>query len=463
MRKLSFLVITGLLVALSMPLAAQSTFILTVSPTNQNTVLTNHDLTIVKELYDGPNCVYLVSSPSSDVNAVETEVKSDVLVAGFEPDQNPALPELSGLTGAVLTQSTTTILDTLPGSTPVNFFGTTVPSNYTNQAAAGIIRLNDARTATSLTGAGIVVAIIDTGADPNQPVLAPVLVPGFDFTRNIAGFSEFADLDPTLAAKLQQSTTTILDGSSVQPVSASTAVILDQSTTTILDQSTTTILDSSYPEFGHGTMVAGVVHLVAPAASIMPLKAFRADGSSNLSDIIDAIYYAANHGANVISMSFDMPQASAALQTAIQYALNKNVAVIAASGNDGLKTLVYPASFGGVMGTGSTTNADTISTFSNYGSGVVMFAAPGEGVITTYPAGSFAAAWGTSFSTPMVAGSAALVLQARPTSKPGDITNALSKAKQINDMGYGRIDLYLALTNLLSGGSSSTPGGSTIQ
>ena len=133
--------------------------------------------------------------------------------------------------------------------------------------------------------------------------------------------------------------------------------------------------------------------------------------------------------------------------------------MIAASGNDGLKTLVFPASYSGVEGIGSTSNTDVRSTFSNYGSGVTMFAAPGEGVITTFPGGGYAAAWGTSFSTPMVAGSASLVIQARPSAKPGDVINALSKAKQISDMGYGRIDLYQALTNVAP--TSSTSGGGT--
>jgi subtilisin family serine protease len=452
------------LLAMSLPLAEQSTFILTVSPSNVNSVVSTHNLTIVKELYDGPNCVYLVSSASSDSSEVETEVENDLKVSGFEPDQRAKLPELSGLTGPALNQSTTTILDTLPGSA-VNFFGTAVPSVYASQTATSIIRLSDARTATNLNGAGKVVAIIDTGADPNHPVLSSALIPGFDFTRNISGFSEWSDLDPTVAARLQQSTTTILDGQSILPLNASTAVILNQSTTTILDQSTTTILDGNYPEFGHGTMVAGIVHLVAPGAYIMPLKAFRADGTSNLSDIVQAIYFAANNGANVISMSFSTAQSSPSLQAAIQYALNKNVTLVAASGNDGLKTLVYPASYGGVEGIASTTNTDARSSFSNYGSGVALFAAPGEGVITTFPGASFAAGWGTSFSAPMVAGAAALVLQARPTAKPGDVTNALSKAIQISGLGgYGRIDLYQALTNLVGAGAtggSSTSGSNT--
>ncbi|HKR94453.1 MAG TPA: S8 family serine peptidase [Candidatus Angelobacter sp.] len=445
----------------SLPLAAQTSYILTASPSNMQNIVNNHGLTVVKELYDGTNCVMLVSSPSSSVSGVETDVDSDLTVVGFEPQQHPTLPELNGATQATLTQSTSGILDSLAGRTLVSFFGSTVPSNYTTQTATTIIRLADARTATNLTGSGVV-AIIDTGADITHPALTGVLVPGFDFTRNVAGGSEMADLNPTIVAQLQQSTSGILDAQNTLIVNTSAVAILSQSTSGILDQSTSGILDSSLSEFGHGTMTAGIVHLVAPTAKIMPLKAFQANGSSNLSDIISAIYYAADHGANVISMSFSIAQPSPSLQAAVQYALSKNVILVASSGNDGLKTLVYPASYGGVEGIGSTTNTDIRSTFSNYGSGVVTFAAPGEGVITTYPAGNYAAGWGTSFSAPMVAGSAALVLQARPAAKPGDVVNALSKAKQISDMGYGRIDLYASLTNLLnSSGSTSTTSTST--
>ena len=452
MRK--FLQLLLVCLALGLPLTAQTSYILTSSPSNVQNVVNQHGLTVVKELYDGTNCVMLVTSASADVSGTETEVESDVRVLAFEPDQRATLPELSSLSQATLTQSTTSILDTLPGRTLVSFFGSTVPSNYTTQTATTIIRLGDARTATHLTGSGVV-AIIDTGADLNHPALSAVLVPGYDFTRDILGASELADLNPTMAAQLQQSTTSILDAQNTLVLNSAVA-ILNQSTTSILDQSTTSILDSTLAEFGHGTMTAGIVHLVAPTANIMPLKAFRADGSSNLSDIIRAIYYAADHGANIISMSFSMAQSSPGLQAAIQYALSKNVATIASSGNDGAKTLVYPASYGGVQGIGSSTNTDLRSTFSNYGSGVVTFAAPGEGVITTYPGSNYAAGWGTSFSTPMFAGAAALVLQARPAAKPGDITNALSKTKQISDMGYGRIDLYQSLINLLPSSTSST-------
>ena len=452
MRNFRISILAVLLSAL--PLGAQTSYILTASPANVQSIVTSHGLTVVRELFDGVNCVMLVTSPSSDVSGVETEVESDLRVVSFEPERRTSLPELGSLTQPILTQSSTSILDGLPGRTLVSFFGSTVPSNYTAQTATSIIRLGDARTATNLTGNGVV-AIIDTGADPNHPALVGVLVPGYDFTRNQAGSSELLDLNPTVAAQLQQSSTSILDAQNTLLLNTSAMAILNQSSTSILDQSSTSILDSSLAEFGHGTMTAGVVHLVAPTAKIMPLKAFRADGSSNLSDIIRAIYYAADNGANVVSMSFSIAQPSPGLQAAVQYALSKNVILVAASGNDGLKTLVYPASYNSVIGVGSSTNTDLRSVFSNYGSGVVMFAAPGEGVVTTYPGGNYAAGWGTSFSAPMLAGSASLVLQVRPTAKPGDILNALSKTKQISDMGYGRIDLYLSLTNLVANNSTS--------
>jgi subtilisin family serine protease len=456
MRKLSVLTLT---LAMATPLVAQTTYILTASPQNMQSVVTRHGLTVVKDLFDGnSNCVMLVTSPSANISGTETEVESDLSVVSFEPQQRATLPELSSLTQPTLTQSTTSILDTLPGRTLVPFFGSTVPSNYTTQAATTIIRLSDARTATKLTGAGTV-AIIDTGADFTHPALVAVLLPGYDFTRETVGASELADLSPAAAAQLQQSTTSILDAQNTLILNTSSVAILNQSTTSILDQSTTSILDSTLAEFGHGTMTAGIVHLVAPTAQIMPLKAFHADGSSNLSDIIRAIYYAADHGANVLSMSFSLGQPSPGLQAAVQYAIGKNLILIASSGNDGLKTLVYPASYGGVEGIGSTSNTDARSTFSNYGSGVVTFAAPGEGVITTYPGSSYAAGWGTSFSTPMVAGAAALILQVKPAAKTGDINNVLSKTQRVNDMGYGRIDLFQALTTLVNSVPSSPNSG----
>jgi subtilisin family serine protease len=379
--------------------------------------------------------VALVSSSSPD-----PRIAADPDVLGFEPNRALQVPELSGATIANLTQSTTSILDGMQGRTVVSYFGSQVASNYVQQPATTLTRNSDVQSSSNLTGAGITVAIIDTGVDFSHPALQPVLLPGYNFVNDSLTPSELTDLTPEMAAALQQSTTSILDSQNL--------VQLNAFTVAILTQSTTSILDGPPAAFGHGTMTAGLVHLIAPGARIMPLKAFAGDGSSDLFNIQRAIYYAADHGANVINMSFELLQSSSTVQSAIQYALSKNVVVVAASGNDGQQIVVYPAAYNSVVGVGSTDNSDVKSTFTNFGTNAVFIAAPGEGVITTYPGGNYAAGWGTSFSSPIIAGEAALVLQARPGYHPGDVANAISRGINVSQMGHGRADLCLALSSI---------------
>jgi len=194
-------------------------------------------------------------------------------------------------------------------------------------------------------------------------------------------------------------------------------------------------------------MVAGIVHLVAPTAQIMPLKAFHADGSGYLSDVLRAIYFAAQNGANVINMSFSVATYSQEMVSAIKFASRHQVICVASAGNDGQDEFVYPAALGNVMGVASTTNSDTLSSFSNYGSDVVWVAAPGEGVITTYPFGTYAAGWGTSFSAPQVSGAAALLLSINSHCNESCAEQSLAHANPISaDVGNGRLDLYQAVS-----------------
>src|SRR5207244_1615503 len=126
-------------------------------------------------------------------------------------------------------------------------------------------------------------AVIDTGVDTNHAALQGVLLPGYDFTRNQSGANEKGDVT--------QSTTAVID--------QSTTAVIDQSTTAVIDQHTADTLNQpQYAAFGHGTMVAGVVHLVAPGAMILPLKAFHADGTGYDSDVIRSIYFAVKNNAN---------------------------------------------------------------------------------------------------------------------------------------------------------------------
>src|SRR5712664_4723691 len=81
----------------------------------------------------------------------------------------------------------------LTDTTPMNYFGSVVTHGYAAQPAGQIIRVTDAQNGFGVSGAGIV-AVIDTGVDINHPVLVPVLLPGYDFTRNQPGASEWLDM-----------------------------------------------------------------------------------------------------------------------------------------------------------------------------------------------------------------------------------------------------------------------------
>ncbi len=321
----------------------------------------------------------------------------------------------------------------LSDNTPVVYFGATVIHGYVSQPAIAIVRLPDTQSTFSVSGAGTVavtVAVIDTGVDPGHPVLQSVLVPGYDFIRNIAGSaSELTDVTQS----------SIGSGASPAMVNQSSAAILDPASALNLGQ-------PQYQAFGHGTMVSGIVHLVAPSAHIMPLKAFKADGTGYLSDVLRAIYFAVRNGASVINMSFSFSTYSSEVARATKYATRNRAICVASAGNDGKEEMVYPAALADVMGIASTTNNDTLSAFSNYGEDLVWVAAPGEGIITTYPFGTFGAGWGTSFSAPFVSGAAALLLSVSAKCDESCAERSLAHAVWISpDVGNGRVDLYQAV------------------
>jgi hypothetical protein len=318
----------------------------------------------------------------------------------------------------------------LTDETPTYYYGATVWHGYLAQPANQLVRTNATHSAFNVTGSGTTVAVIDTGVDPTSPVLKNVLVNGYDFTRNTYGGSETNDVQ-----------------ASPNTSQAQTAIV-NQRTVAVLDQRTVAVLDGGpYQAFGHGTMTAGIVHLVAPQAKIMPLKAFSANGTGYDSDILRAIYYAVNHGAKVMNMSFDFSSYSPELARAIQYSNSKGVISVASAGNDGQYETVYPGGLPGVIDVASTSNYDVQSSFTNYGAPPVWMAAPGEGVVTTYPWGTYAAGWGTSFSTPFVAGTAALMLGANGKCSSSHVPIGLAHADFIGNLnlGAGRLDVYQAV------------------
>src|SRR2546428_8734833 len=348
--------------------------------------------TVVRGLDGNLNQLFLLTTPGTiDPTVFLNIVRNTRGVVDAELDQVISL--IGGL------NMVTTPPSGLTDSAPVSYFGTSVWNGYANQPASTIVNVQNAQNSFGVSGTGIV-ADIDTGVDPDHPALKPVLLAGYDFTRSQPGASELTDLNPA-------------DFPVYPPQSCPGCqpVIVNQSTAAVLDQSTAAVLDGrQYAAFGHGTMVMGVIHLVAPTAQLLPLKAFHSDGTASLADILRAIYYGVQNGANAINMSFDTKTSSTELQKALDYANQSGVICAASAGNDGMQEIVYPAALQtDVMGVASTTNQDTRSSFSNYGSAIVWVAAPGESIVSTYPFNTYAAGWGTSFSAPFVSGAAALL------------------------------------------------------
>lgn len=323
----------------------------------------------------------------------------------------------------------------LADALPVDYYGTAVWQGYLDQPAGSIVNITETQNRFHVSGSGVV-AIIDTGVDPLHPALAPVLLPGYDFVHNANGADETGDLD--------HSTVAVLDGGGGSPtyVSPWTAAVVSQAGAAALN-------NSEYAAFGHGTMVAGIVHLVAPTAKLLPLKAFSSDGTGYASNIIRAIYFATAHGSKVVSMSFSFSNSSSAMSDAIEYANSKGVICVAAAGNEGEEIRVYPASLSQVMGVASTSNSDTLSSFSNYGPQVEWVAAPGENIVSTYPFGTYASSSGTSFSTPFVSGTAALLVNVDSSINQSSAANAIGHAKDISpQVNRGLLDTYQAVQSI---------------
>lgn len=430
-----------LMLASSRPAAAQQRYIV-VSTGGLSSVLNLCSLLgcQVQGSLDGTlNQTFLVTS-NNILSTALTLVESLLGIVSIEADNLQHMPQ----------PNLPSIPSGLYDTSPVNYYDSVVWHGYAAQPAAQIIRLQDAQNGFGISGTGIV-ALIDSGVDPYHPVLRPVLLPGYDFTRNQPGASEWLDVTGTQSGNQNQN-------SQGQPgyVQQSTAAVLEQSTAAVLE-------GTPYVAFGHGTMTSGLVHLVAPNAKILPLKAFSANGTGYLSNIVAALYYAVQNHANVVNMSFDLTYTSSALNRAVSYANKAGVVLVAAAGNENTSARVYPAAINGqVVGIASTTDWDTRSSFSNYGSADVWIAAPGEYVISTYPGGTYASESGTSFSSPLVAGTVALMLSAKQSGfNQSQAAGALSHAVVLTpDLNRGRLDAYQAVSAWVNSSSSTSGSGS---
>ncbi|MFY9529804.1 MAG: S8 family serine peptidase [Candidatus Acidiferrales bacterium] len=432
MKRRVWLLVALLTFLWATPAAAENRFVVrsTLGSLGLSSFCLLQSCTVVGALDGNLNQLFLLTTPDIiNPTTFLTLLQSTPGIVDAELDQ--AISLVGGL------NQVTTPPAGLSDSTPVNYSGTMVWNGYANQPAAQIVHVAQAQSTFHVTGTGIV-ADIDTGVDPNHPALQPVLLPGYDFTRNQPGASELNDLsDPSG-----------MGCSTCQPAQ------VNQHTAAMVDQHTAAMVDGQQDSaFGHGTMVMGIIHLVAPQAQLLPLKAFKADGTGFLSDILRAVYYAVQNKANVINMSFDTKTSSTELPKALAYASQNNVICAASAGNDGMQETVYPAALqNDVMGVASTDDLDQRSSFSNFGNAIVWVAAPGEAIITTYPFSTYAAGWGTSFSAPFVSGTGALLLNQQPNTNESQAAAAVAHAVPLGaGMGNGRLDLMPALQSQPAG------------
>ncbi|MGE5352029.1 MAG: S8 family peptidase, partial [Acidobacteriota bacterium] len=222
----------------------------------------------------------------------------------------------------------------------------------------------------------------------------------------------------------------------------------------------------------HGTHVAGIaaattgngigIASIGFNCKIMAVKTSRDDDRDSQGEVYvdygyEGIIYAVDNGAKVINCSWGGDGFSKMGQDVVDYALSKNVLIVASAGNENSDAASYPASFDGVLSVGSTDRDqnDSRSYYSNYGPTVDVFA-PGSNIYSTWKPSSYDSLSGTSMASPLVAGLAGLVLSRFPQYTPRqaaeqirvncDNIDAGNPAYKYQ-LGGGRINAFNALNN----------------
>ena len=256
---------------------------------------------------------------------------------------------------------------------------------------------------------GVPIAIIDSGVDPNHPDLMAKLQPGYNFLANNS---------------------------------------------------------DTHDVLGHGTAVAGSAGAIASNAAgvagvawnnpIMPLVVLDANDWATYSNISNAIIYAVNKGVKVINISLGGSSPSSTLDNAINYAWNNGALVFASAANYNVSTPYYPAACANAVAVAATDSADNKASFSNYGNWITL-AAPGVSILTTNNGGGYGYWNGTSFSSPITAGLAALIWSANPQLTNQQVLEILKNSADDlgvsgydNVFGHGRINAYNAMMAALN-------------
>ncbi|BFV57051.1 type VII secretion-associated serine protease mycosin [Kitasatospora sp. CMC57] len=221
---------------------------------------------------------------------------------------------------------------------------------------------------------------------------------------------------------------------------------------------------------GHGTKVAGIIAAkklpgigfsgLAPEATIMAYRQNDSQGNGDVYTLVEDIKDAVARGAGVINISQDVRATGEGgsfpgrpeLEAALALAESKNVVVVASAGNDGVEADTYPAAIKTVLAVGASDRNNERAPFSQYGE-FVDVVAPGVEMLSTVPTDGHCVDNGTSFSTPYVAGVAALLKQKYPTWTAKQIRIRIMQTAQRLErknnrfIGWGVVDPVKAVTS----------------
>ncbi len=263
-------------------------------------------------------------------------------------------------------------------------------------------------------GAGQLIAVLDTGVDAAQPVLAGHVDRGWDYVDDDANPAD------------------VTDGS---------------------DSNGDGVADSAA---GHGTFVSGLVRLVAPDARILSQRVLDSDGNGSVFTVAQAIGDSVSSGATVINLSFGTVGTfkSKLLDDAIKRAQSAGVVVVVAAGNQGSDKPHYPASRPDVLSVAALGAQDTVlASYSNCG-GWVQVAAPGSDLVGPVPGGGYATWSGTSMASPLAAGQAALLFAGGGQLTAQQVVKAVEdSARPVHGMKvrHGVVDIVQSLERAARG------------
>lgn len=268
----------------------------------------------------------------------------------------------------------------------------------------GFLRIADAHR--SSQGAGVVVAVIDSGVDPTQPDLVGNVLAGVDVEAGASGDGH-ADADG--------------HGTGMAALIAA---------------------------HGHGSANENGVLGIAPQAKILPVK----DGNRQGVALVDAIDWAVANGARVISISQGQPSPSLPLKQALDNAIAHDVVVVAAGGNIPGTEVDYPAAYPGVVAVAGVDRQGNHASISIPGPELVL-AAPAVDIPVPTLGHGYGLGTGTSAATAIVAGVAALVRAKYPTMPATEVVHRLTATAtdkgppgRDNEYGYGIVNPVAALT-----------------